>query len=205
MRRHPRSRPGCNRPYSRTPKPLDEKRHEDKRADDARELGDPVRKRVCDQLALLAQVYSPRGQLGFMLVHSGSIEATKNENTTGRASSGAILVSSARDEGRGLGIRHIVRGYARRIVGLPSGPIEPLLVVESVLPGLAERISDCSDGLYVAFEDVFYDPDRVRPMMERYLPLLKERAALGQVVDIGAGRGEFLEHDAGGGDRCGRL
>ena len=86
-----------------------------------------------------------------------------------------------------------MRGYARRIVGLPSGPIEPLLVVESVLPGLAERISDCSDGLYVAFEDVFYDPDRVRPMMERYLPLLKERAALGQVVDIGAGRGEFLD------------
>jgi SAM-dependent methyltransferase len=53
------------------------------------------------------------------------------------------------------------------------------------------RISTPDDFDYVGFEDVFRGPEEfIRERLQRYVPLVKEHAP---IVEIGAGRGEFME------------
>ena len=50
------------------------------------------------------------------------------------------------------------------------------------------------DGLYASFEDQFRGPrDEVRQRLEVYIPFLKEAAITDGVLDIGCGRGEWLQ------------
>jgi len=50
------------------------------------------------------------------------------------------------------------------------------------------------DGLYASFEDEFRGPrDEVRTRLQVYIPYLKEAGITNGVLDIGCGRGEWLE------------
>jgi SAM-dependent methyltransferase len=50
------------------------------------------------------------------------------------------------------------------------------------------------DSLYAAFEDEFRGPrDEVRRRLQVYIPLLKEAGITSDVLDLGCGRGEWLE------------
>ena len=50
------------------------------------------------------------------------------------------------------------------------------------------------DGFYASFEDQFRgDRDEVRRRLEVYVPILKEAQITGGVVDVGCGRGEWLD------------
>lgn len=50
------------------------------------------------------------------------------------------------------------------------------------------------DGFYASFEDQFRGPrDEVRRRLEVYVPILKEAQITGGVVDVGCGRGEWLD------------
>ncbi|BCD60702.1 MULTISPECIES: methyltransferase domain-containing protein [unclassified Nitratiruptor] len=47
---------------------------------------------------------------------------------------------------------------------------------------------DCKD-YYILFENIFYNSEAVKNLQKNYLPYIKS----GKIVDIGCGRGEFLE------------
>ena len=65
-------------------------------------------------------------------------------------------------------------------------------------PSLAEVAADeddhLLDALYASFEDQFRGPRvEVRERLEVYVPILKEAGIAGGVLDIGCGRGEWLQ------------
>jgi SAM-dependent methyltransferase len=58
-------------------------------------------------------------------------------------------------------------------------------------PGLSSQFDDLDSHKYVGFEDQFRgSPDEIRRRVEEYLPLF---ANASDVLDVGCGRGEFLE------------
>lgn len=65
-------------------------------------------------------------------------------------------------------------------------------------PSLVEVAADeedhLLDALYASFEDQFRGPrDEVRRRLEVYVPILKEAGIAGGVLDLGCGRGEWLQ------------
>lgn len=59
------------------------------------------------------------------------------------------------------------------------------------------------DGLYAAFEDQFRgERDEIRQRLQVYIPILKNAQISGDVLDVGCGRGEFLELLNGEGIKC---
>jgi len=92
----------------------------------------------------------------------------------------------AEESRRGLALQ---RTWLERLIllleGQPAGPVpkEPMAPLE--------RIDPLGDHDYFAFENVFRgSPGAVRSKQESYLPLFQGRRP---VLDIGCGRGEFLE------------
>jgi O-antigen chain-terminating methyltransferase len=58
----------------------------------------------------------------------------------------------------------------------------------------AEESDHLLDGLYASFEDQFRgERDEVRRRLEVYIPIIKEAQITGDVLDIGSGRGEWLQ------------
>jgi O-antigen chain-terminating methyltransferase len=58
----------------------------------------------------------------------------------------------------------------------------------------AEESDHLLDGLYASFEDQFRgERDEVRRRLQVYVPILKEAQITGDVLDIGVGRGEWLQ------------
>jgi len=58
----------------------------------------------------------------------------------------------------------------------------------------AEESDHLLDGLYASFEDQFRgERDEVRRRLQVYIPILKEARIEGDVLDIGCGRGEWLQ------------
>ena len=58
----------------------------------------------------------------------------------------------------------------------------------------AEESDHLLDGLYASFEDQFRgERDEVRRRLQVYVPILKEAQIAGGVLDIGCGRGEWLQ------------
>lgn len=58
----------------------------------------------------------------------------------------------------------------------------------------AEETDHLLDGLYASFEDQFRgERDEVRRRLQVYIPILKEAQIAGDVLDVGCGRGEWLE------------
>src|ERR1044072_154833 len=58
----------------------------------------------------------------------------------------------------------------------------------------AEESDHLLDGLYASFEDQFRgERDEVRRRLQVYVPILKEAQITGDVLDIGSGRGEWLQ------------
>lgn len=106
---------------------------------------------------------------------------------------GILFMFQRRIERVALGLRQSVRNLARRVVGLGTGPVEPTLRIVSQRLEPTRRFDEAGDDLYVAFEDVFYDATVVASLMRQYLPVLESSAASGLIVDLGVGRGEFLE------------
>jgi O-antigen chain-terminating methyltransferase len=59
---------------------------------------------------------------------------------------------------------------------------------------VAEETDHLLDGFYASFEDQFRgDRDEVRRRLQVYVPVLKEQHITSDVLDIGCGRGEWLE------------
>ena len=58
----------------------------------------------------------------------------------------------------------------------------------------AEESEHLLDGLYASFEDQFRGKrDEILQRLQVYIPILKEAQITGDVLDIGCGRGEFLQ------------
>lgn len=58
----------------------------------------------------------------------------------------------------------------------------------------AEETDHLLDGFYASFEDQFRGtPEEVRRRLQVYIPILKEQQITGDVLDLGCGRGEWLE------------
>lgn len=58
----------------------------------------------------------------------------------------------------------------------------------------AEESDHLLDGLYASFEDQFRgEREEIRRRLQVYIPILKEAEIAGDVLDIGCGRGEWLE------------
>ena len=77
--------------------------------------------------------------------------------------------------------------------------MEPQLRLESPSLEARSRFDDREVDAYVAFEDVFYDHEVVKALLGQYLPLFDGIAPQEAVVDLGVGRGEFLEMLLGAG------
>ncbi|HET6975722.1 MAG TPA: methyltransferase domain-containing protein [Pyrinomonadaceae bacterium] len=58
----------------------------------------------------------------------------------------------------------------------------------------AEETDHLLDGFYASFEDQFRGPrDEVKQRLQVYIPILKEAKIAGDVLDVGCGRGEWLQ------------
>lgn len=75
-------------------------------------------------------------------------------------------------------------------VNLNAGATQGSSFVEVV----AEETDHLLDGFYASFEDQFRgDRDEVRRRLQVYIPILREQHITSDVLDIGCGRGEWLE------------
>ena len=67
-------------------------------------------------------------------------------------------------------------------------------IPDSLVQVAAEESDHLLDGFYASFEDQFRgERDEVRRRLQVYIPILKEAKITGDVLDIGCGRGEWLE------------
>ena len=103
----------------------------------------------------------------------------------------SILIASS-GQGESWGFKQMIRDTARRVVGLRSGPVDPVLRVAAPVLEPSACFHATETDPYVAFEDVFYDTHVASALMREYLPVLKPAAGQGPVLDLGVGRGEFL-------------
>ena len=63
-----------------------------------------------------------------------------------------------------------------------------------ILKVMADEDEHLLDPLYAAFEDRFRGPrDEVRTRLQVYMPILKDAGVVNDVLDVGCGRGEWLE------------
>ena len=87
----------------------------------------------------------------------------------------------AAQEGR---LRVLLEGVGRNGEAIP----------DSFVQLAAEESDHLLDGLYASFEDQFRgERDEVRRRLQVYVPILKEAQITGDVLDIGCGRGEWLQ------------
>lgn len=92
-----------------------------------------------------------------------------------------------------MGIKRRIRQFARRVAGLPTQPAPgQMRLAAPLLAPHSDFGKTASPDDYISFESVFYNPDAVIAQMREYLPVIESVQHLGQLVDIGVGRGEFL-------------
>jgi O-antigen chain-terminating methyltransferase len=84
---------------------------------------------------------------------------------------------------RRLGV--LLEGVSRNADAIPGSSFVQLA---------ADETDHLLDGFYASFEDQFRgERDEVRRRLEVYVPILKEQQITGDVLDLGCGRGEWLE------------
>ena len=96
-------------------------------------------------------------------------------------------------------VQQAAHNLKREIEKLSASPQSPIPNAESQTnpasripnPGLNSQFDDLDSHKYVGFEDQFRgSPDEIRRRVEDYLPLFEHA---NDVLDVGCGRGEFLE------------
>jgi SAM-dependent methyltransferase len=88
-------------------------------------------------------------------------------------------------------VQQAAHGLRRAVEELSAHPTAQIPNPESRLPNPGSQFDDFDSHKYVGFEDQFRgSPEEIRRRVEEYLPIFEKAS---DVLDVGCGRGEFLE------------